>query len=182
MIKIRKSTKADLKEILSLHSLAFGKDEGPVIAKLVKDLFEDETAKPILSLVAMEENSLIGHILYTKVTIRAAESPIPAHILAPLAVLPNRQKKGVGIKLIKEGLRLLKKSGTKLVFVLGHPGYYPRCGFIPATEQGFNAPYPIPEEHAAAWMVQELYADILQNNSGKVQCSKVLNAPEHWSE
>ena len=181
-MKIRKSTESERKEILNIHNQAFGKDKGPVIAKLVDDLLNDETAMPILSLVAVENNKLIGHILYTKAVVTQTEISISAQILAPLAILPEEQKKGIGEKLINEGLRLLKVSGTELVFVLGHPNYYPRCGFIPAGEQGFEAPYPIPEEHAGAWMIQELNGDVLVKNSGKIQCSKVLNEPQHWRE
>jgi putative acetyltransferase len=181
-LKIRKSTESERNEILYIHSQAFGKDKGPVISKLVNELLDDETAMPILSLVAVDNNKLIGHILYTKVLIIRTENPIFAQILAPLAILPEEQKRGIGEKLINEGLRLLKESGTELVFVLGHPTYYPRCGFIPAGEQGFEAPYPIPEEHAEAWMVQELNDGVIKNNSGKVQCSKVLNEPQHWKE
>jgi len=181
-LKIRKSTESERNEILYIHSQAFGKDKGLVISKLVNELLEDETAMPILSLVAVDNDKLIGHILYTKVVILRAENPIFAQILAPLAILPEEQKKGIGEKLINEGLRLLKESGTELVFVLGHPTYYPRCGFIPAGGQGFEAPYPIPEEHAEAWMIQELNGDVIKNNSGKVQCSKVLNEPQHWKE
>jgi predicted N-acetyltransferase YhbS len=102
--------------------------------------------------------------------------------LAPLAILPDKQKQGIGEQLINEGLRLLEEAGTELVFVLGHPAYYPRCGFIPAGEQGFDAPYPIPEEHAEAWMVQELRSGVLKQYSGTVQCSEVLNEPQHWRE
>ena len=179
-MKIRKSTESDSKEILNIHLQSFGKEEGPVIATLVDDLMNDETAMPLLSLVAVENNTLIGHILFTKVVV--THTDISAHILAPLAILPEEQKKGMGEKLINEGLRLLKASGTELVFVLGHPGYYPRCGFIPAGEQGFEAPYPIPEEHAGAWMIQALNGDALVKNSGKIQCSKVLSEPQHWRE
>lgn len=181
-MKIRISTESELKEILNIHNQAFGEDKGPVIAQLVNNLLNDETAMPILSLVAVENNNLIGHILYTKAVITKTETPLSAQILAPLAILPEEQKKGIGEKLINEGLRLLKESGTELVFVLGHPTYYPRCGFFPAGEQGFEAPYPIPEEHADAWMIQELNGDVLEKNSGKVQCSKVLNEPQHWRE
>lgn len=181
-MKIRQSIESERNGILNIHEQAFGKVKGPVIAKLVNDLLNDETAIPILSLVAVANDKLLGHILFTKAVITKTENPISAQILAPLAILPDEQKKGIGEKLIDEGLRLLKESGTALVFVLGHPTYYPRCGFIPAGAQGFEAPYPIPEEHAEAWMVQALSADVLKNNSGKIQCSKVLNAPQHWRE
>lgn len=181
-LKIRKASEPDRKEILAIHSLAFGEEKGPEIARLVDDLLDDETAKPILSLVAVENNRLIGHILFTKVVVTQTPASISAQILAPLAILPDKQTKGIGKALINDGLRRLKASGTQLVFVLGHPGYYPCCGFIPAGEQGFEAPYPIPEEHAGAWMIQELNGDVLKNTSGKIQCSKALNEPQHWRE
>jgi putative acetyltransferase len=181
-LEIRKSTESERKEILNIHNQAFGEDKGPVIAKLVDDLLNDKTAIPILSLVAIENERIVGHILYTKATITQTELPISAQILAPLAILPIEQKKGIGEKLINEGIKQLKELGTELLFVLGHPTYYPRCGFIPAGQKGFEAPYPIPEEHAAAWMVQELNDGVIKNNSGKVQCSKVLNEPQHWKE
>lgn len=66
--------------------------------------------------------------------------------------------------------------------MLRHSEYYPRCGFTPAGEQGFEAPYSIPEEHAAAWMVQKLNGEAIGKIKGKVQCSEVLNQPEHWRE
>ncbi|WP_339135796.1 MAG: N-acetyltransferase [Candidatus Electrothrix sp. GW3-4] len=181
-MKIRKSTEPERKEILNIHNRAFGNDKGAEIAKLVDDLFDDETAMPLLSLVAVENNKLVGHVLFTKVVVTKAEKILSAQILAPLAILPDKQKKGIGEELINEGLRLLEEAGTELVFVLGHPTYYPRCGFIPAGAQGFDAPYPIPEEHAEAWMVQELRDDVLKRHSGTVQCSEVLNEPQHWRE
>lgn len=181
-MKIRKSIESERNEILNIHNQAFGKDKGSVIAKLVNDLFDDKTAMPKLSLIAIKNDKIVGHILYTKVIVSGAKNSISAQILAPLAVLPDEQKKGIGEKLINEGLKLLKENGTELVFVLGHPTYYPRCGFIPAGKQGYKAPYHIPEEHAEAWMVQELNGDVLKSNSGIVQCSQVLNEPQHWRE
>ena len=176
------SKESERDEVLSIHRIAFGEEKGLVIAKLVDDLLDDETAMPVLSLVAVDDAKIIGSILYTKVQITEAEMPIEAQILAPLAVHPDEQNKGIGERLINEGLSQLKASGTELVFVLGHPGYYPRCGFVPAGKLGFEAPYPIPEEHAGAWMVQELNGAIIGRTTGKVECSKVLNAPQHWRE
>ena len=181
-MKIRKSTESEKTEILEIHKAAFGEEKGPEIASLVRDLFTDKTAMPVLSLVAEEDNRLVGHVLYTKVNIVQTEAPVSAQILAPLAVLPGSQKSGVGSRLVNEGLEQLKKSGVELVFVLGHPEYYPRCGFTPAGALGFEAPYPIPEEHAAAWMVQELRPGVIGSVKGKVQCSEVLDQPQHWRE
>lgn len=103
-------------------------------------------------------------------------------ILAPLAVIPDFQKLGIGGKLIETGLEILSKSGTDLVFVLGYPEYYTRFGFKPATCLGFEAPYPIPAKHADAWMVQSLSQDVIGSVSGKVVCANTLNKPEYWRE
>lgn len=181
-MKIRKSTESERHEVLNVHAEAFGEEKGPEIAQLVAGLLDDESAKPLLSLVAVDSDKLVGHILFTKVEVTGAKNSINAQILAPLAILPEEQNKGIGEKLINEGLRLLKESGTELVFVLGHPDYYPRCGFIPAGAKGYQAPYPIPEEHAGAWMVQGLVGDVLEENSGTIQCANVLNEPQHWRE
>lgn len=179
-MKIRTAAESDRIDILNIHRQAFGNGKGAEIAQLVDDLLDDATAKPILSLVAVDDGTLVGHILFTKAIITQAE--ISAQILAPLAILPAAQKSGIGQKLINEGLEQLKTQGTELVFVLGHPTYYPLCGFAPAGEQGFDAPYPIPQEHSAAWMVQQLNGDVLGRTTGKVICSNVLNEPQHWRE
>lgn len=179
---IRESKEADRAEISNIHIQAFGKEQGPEIGLLVNDLFNDKTALPILSLVAVENVEIVGHILFSKVTIIGTKENVPAHILAPLAVLPQAQNKKTGLKLINEGLKRLQKAGTKTVFVLGHPGYYPRCGFTPAGVHGYDAPYAIPEEHADAWMVKSLFPGIIGTEKGKVQCADALNKPEYWHE
>ena len=180
--KIRKSIESDKLEIEIIHTKAFGKTKGPEIAELVKGLFNDKTAMPLLSLVAVEGEKIVGHILYTKVKIIQTMASVSAQILAPLAILPDFQNKGIGAQLIKDGLNLLKDSGVELVFVLGHPEYYPRTGFTPAGVLGFKTPYHIPEEHTGAWMVQELCSGVIGRIKGTVQCADVLNQPEHWRE
>lgn len=181
-MEIRRSTESDKTEINHIHIQAFGEQKGPEIADLVNGLLGDKTALPLLSLVAVENSKIIGHILYTKVEIIQTDEKVSAQILAPLAVLPEVQGQDVGGRLINEGLKQLKESGVELVFVLGHPDYYPRSGFKPAGVLGFEAPYHIPEEHAGAWMVQALSAGVIGKVSGKVQCSHVLDQPEHWRE
>jgi len=181
-LKIRRSTDKDRAEIDQLHLEAFGKDEGPVIADLVNKMFVDKTAEPILSLVAVDGEKLIGHILFSNVSITGAARDISAQILAPLAVHPDLQNKGLGKEIINKGLEILKASGVELVFVLGHPGYYPRSGFRPAGMLGFEAPYPIAEEHAEAWMVQELRGSVIGSVKGKVKCCEALSQPHYWQE
>ena len=181
-MEIRESTDADTMEMVNLHVEAFGNEEGPKVAALVNDLLNDKSAMPLLSLVAVENGKIIGHILFTKASITQTAESVSARILAPLAVHPDAQSKGIGRQLIKKGLNSLKNSGVELVFVLGHPDYYPRAGFIQAGAHGFEAPFPIPDEHAGAWMVQELCPGVRGRVKGKVKCSEVLNQPEHWRE
>jgi putative acetyltransferase len=121
--------------------------------------------------------------LFTKISLAGERGNTSAAILAPLAVLPDFQNQGIGGRLIDKGLKLLSESGVELVFVLGHPEYYPKHGFKqPAGALGFEAPYPIPDEHADAWMVQELRPNVIGNVSGKVVCANALQKPEHWRE
>lgn len=182
-MKIRESRETDKAAIENIHIKAFGKEKGLEIAKLVNDLFDDKTAMPLLSLIAEENNQIQGHILFTKAKLLGAPDTFSAQILAPLAVNPNKQGQGVGTKLIAQGLKRLTEAGIDLVFVLGHPTYYPRSGFIGGAEAlGYEAPYPIPAEHADAWMVQELSSNVIENIKGKVQCSDVLTQPQHWRE
>lgn len=181
-MEIRKSSETDKPAIETVHIRAFGEEEGPLIAQLVNDLLEDETAHPLLSLVAIQDSKIVGHILFTKATLTHTDKSVSAQLLAPLAVLPEVQSKGIGAQLISEGLRQLKESGVDLVFVLGHPAYYPRCGFVTAGVVGFEAPYPIAEKNAEAWMVQELNESVIESVKGKVQCAQALNHPELWCE
>ena len=153
---IKKAMDSDLNDVLRIETEAFGHSKE---SNLVNGLLNDDSAKPLLSLLAIDEDEAVGHILFTKVRITGNEDALSAMILAPLAILPDAQGKGVGGKLIKEGLRQLSESMVDLVFVLGHPEYYPRFGFKPAGARGFEAPYPIPAKDASAWMVQELKLD-----------------------
>ena len=181
-MEIRQSKDSELSDVLHIHKQAFGQDEGSAIADLVIRLMQDPSASPYLSLLAIDNDRAIGHVLFTKARITGSDDSISAAILAPLAVIPKAQRQGVGGKLIREGLRILSDTGVELVFVLGHPDYYPRHGFKPAGILGFDAPYPIPEKHANAWMVQELRLGVSKRIEGKVICANALNQPEYWRE
>jgi putative acetyltransferase len=176
---IREAKDSDLNDVLSVEREAFGSDEE---ANLVKDLLDDPSARPLYSLLACEGDRAVGHILFTSASIKGIEDDVAISLLAPVAVIPEFQKQGVGGELIKRGLQHLTAADVDLVFVLGHPGYYPRFGFKPAGVQGFEAPYPIPEKHAGAWMVQELRPGVIGSVSGKVRCADLLNKPEYWRE
>ena len=176
---IREASDSDLNDVLFVERVAFGKEEE---AALVRDLIDDPSAKPLLSLLALVNDRAVGHILFTKAHLTKSPNAASITLLAPLAIVPDSQKQGIGGKLIKRGLQLLSTSGIDLVFVLGHPDYYPRHGFKPAGHLGFEATYPIPDEHADAWMVQALRPNVIGSVCGKVICADALHKPQYWRE
>lgn len=179
-IQIRQTNTNDFDNIMNVEKQAFGYDKE---AKLVAELLEDRTAEPRVSLLAFYNNKAIGHILFTRAYIEGIEECPMIHILAPLAVIPEFQGKGIGKLLINTGFQLLKEKGTHLIFVLGHKEYYPKCGFIPdAKSLGYPAPYPIPEEYADCWMVIPISKKSFDVGKGKIKCSEVLNRIEHWRD
>jgi predicted N-acetyltransferase YhbS len=182
MMDIRNTTDADEPAIRQVYEAAFGPEDGRTIADLALALLHDPTASPLISLLACAGSTAIGHVLFTSVRISGPEKSPTAHILAPLAVLPDRQRHGTGTQLVRTGLTALAESGCELVFVLGHPKYYPRFGFQPAGRLGFSAPHPIPKENTDAWMVLELCQGAIRKTAGTVLCADSLNKPEHWLE
>lgn len=179
-IQIRETKAEDFNDIMEVERLGFGYDKE---ARLVAELLTDKSAEPIVSLLAFYDNEAIGHILFTKAYFDGQEHQPMMHILAPLAVKPEYQQKGVGGQLIKAGLEKLRERGSTLVFVLGHKDYYPKFGFIPqATRLGYPAPYPIPDEYADYWMVQPISQKSFNIGKGKIKCCDVLNRPEHWRD
>lgn len=178
----RSATSSDLPAIRACIAAAFGAEEGPEIAALVSTLLADPTAEPVLSLVAESGGVITGHVLFTAVRIDGAGKSIRASILAPLCVHPEHQGAGIGGSLIDEGLRELEKAGCDLVFVLGHPGFYPRHGFTPAGTHGLDAPYPIAPENADAWMVRELRPGVLGTIRGTAVCADALMDGNYWEE
>lgn len=175
---IREALDSDVAEVVAVERAAFGEDEE---AELVRDLLVDATAQPLLSLLAFQGTRAVGHILFTRAYLEP-DAPLSISLLAPLAVVPAFQRRGIGGALIQHGLHLLTRSDVDLVFVLGHPGYYPRHGFQPAVRHGFVTPYPILEKNADAWMVHALRPGVIDTYKGTVICADALNKPHYWQE
>jgi putative acetyltransferase len=119
-----------------------------------------------LALVAVEDERIVGHVLFTPVTVGDGEARAPAVALGPLGVLAARQRRGVGATLVRAGLAHCRARGHGAVFVLGHPSYYPRFGFVPARPLGITCPWPAPDE---AFMVAELRPGALAGLHGTVR-------------
>ena len=181
-LQVRKAFESDKQAISDVVIAAFSDLEGQEIADLTTDLLADPSAQPLLSLVATTNDNVVGHILFTNAQIKHSQRSVSSAILAPLSVHPEYQSQGIGGQLIKEGLKQLTATGVELVFVLGHPGYYPKYGFSAAGIKGFDASYPIPPKNSCAWMVQELRPGVIGHVSGQVICADALNDPKHWRE
>ena len=177
---IREASPSDLEATLAVERAAFGSD---IEANLVRDLLNDDSALPSLSLLAFEHDTAIGHILFTRAKFDPV-SNLSISIMAPLAIIPEKQKQGIGTQLIQAGLNRLKGSATDLVFVLGYPAYYNRHGFEPAIPHGWHPPYDLPEKDNDAWMVQSLSSSLpsFDGPISKVIAADSLMKPEYWRE
>jgi len=175
-VKIRESVENDKKPISKVHQNAFDQSEGETISQLAIDLLEDKSVLSVLSLVAEQDNEIIGNVIFSPVKIEGAEG-VSAYILAPLAVTRLMQRCGTGTQLINKGLEILKERGAEIVLVYGDPDYYTRTGFT--AGHNLKPPHKLiyPEE---AWMAQELVEGTLSKTQGTVQCATPLNSPEYW--
>jgi putative acetyltransferase len=157
---IRPETTADHEAIREVNRTAFG-GEGEV--RLVDALREGEYAT--ISLVAEEEEGLVvGHILFSALTIRTLEGNIEALALAPMAVVPSHQRTGIGSSLVGEGLRACREAGHRIVIVVGHPEFYLRFGFSAKLAEPLESAYSGP-----AFMAVELVPNALQGIEGAVR-------------
>ena len=122
-------------------------------ADLVDALRAAGDLAPELCLVALDGRLVVGHVAFSRATLDSGHALLA---LAPMAVVPERQGRGAGSALVREGLRRAALTSFPLVVVVGHPAYYPRFGFEPGDALGVHAPFPVPPE---AWMVHRLPAD-----------------------
>lgn len=113
---------------------------------LADRLREGSAFVPELSLVAVEDGKIVGHILFTKAWVNDAR----VLALAPLSVLPEYQNRGIGLSLIKQGHLIASRLGYEYAVVLGHSKYYPKAGYVPASQYGIKAPFDVPDENFMA--------------------------------
>jgi len=163
-VKIRQENKGDFNAVFEVNKLAFGQNNE---ANLVNLLRNSNAFIPELSLVATLNNEVVGHILFTKIKIvNNDKNETESLALAPMAVLPKFQNKGIGGQLIKYGLERAKELQYKSVIVLGHEHYYPKFGFVPADKWNIKSPYNVPKN---IFMALELVTDGLKNINGLVK-------------
>ena len=159
---VRSEDTEDTKErsaIRSIDEAAFGRRYE---ADLVDGLCTEGAV--LVSLVAELDTRIVGHILFSRMLIETTGGSCPAAALAPMAVLPGLQRRGIGARLIRHGLDLLTRRGERIVIVLGHPDYYPRFGFSSEKARHLESPFP-PE----AFMAMELRSGALDGIRGSVR-------------
>ena len=161
-VTVRPEKPADGPAIFRVHRLAFG---GPAEAMLVDRLRLEPEFVAELSLVAEVAGHVVGHILFSPITILHETERFAALALAPVAVEPDFQRQRIGAALVREGLEVCCRLGHRIVIVLGHPAYYPRFGFVPANQYGISAPFDVPAE---AFMACELVPNALAGVRGTV--------------
>jgi len=143
MTTIRPEQSSDYAAAEEVNRLAFGQDAE---AQLVAKLREADGHDPALSLVAVSDGQVVGHILFSPILIETEGGKVAAMALAPMAVLPDYQRQGIGSALVRKGLEACRQAGHRIVVVLGHAEYYPRFGFKPANRHGLSSPFTVPDE------------------------------------
>jgi len=158
MIEIRTEKPQDLQTVREVNLKAFGQpQEADVVDKLRRECAE------MLSLVAVVEGHVVGHLLFSPATLEGKDDTVQGMGLAPVAVLPEYQRQGIGSALIRAGLERLKSTPCPFVIVLGHADYYRRFDFETASRYGIRSEWDVPEE---AFMILILAEAAMQRMSG----------------
>jgi putative acetyltransferase len=167
-LDIRAETASDRSGIFQVHRAAFGQELEAVLVDQLR-----AASALTLSLAAIEDAQVVGHIAFSPVTISENPAGIRALGLGPIGVLPSHQRSGIGARLIDAGLREAAAQGWDLAFVLGEPAYYVRFGFEPAAKHGLRCKYDAPPE---AFMVTALREGVLGTVAGTVRYDAAFDA------
>ena len=161
-IHLRSAKDSDYQNIYEVNDLAFGQNSESNLIALLKQNKEFITD---LSIVAEMDNELVGHILFSKISIKNKDQEFESLALAPMAVRPSFQNLGVGVKLVLYGIAEAKSLGFTSLIVLGHEKYYPKFGFKSASLWNIKAPFDVPD---SVFMALELEEGALKDISGTV--------------
>lgn len=163
MLTIRTENIEDQAAVYEVNRLAFGRESE---ARLVETLRRSDDFIPELSLVAEKDGRIVGHVLFSPITIETEGGAVSALGLGPVAVRPELQRQGIGSELVRRGLKECRRLGHGIVVVIGHPSYYPRFGFSSARAKGLEIPSEVPDE---AFMALALVPGALDGVEGIVR-------------
>ena len=176
-MNIRFAQETDSDSILKVIETAFSDEENKVIMNLVQELSRENASPSIKSLVAEVDNQVIGYVSFSPIFLKS-DSSISGYILAPLAVAPKHQKKGIGSNLIKSGLDMLTENGVGAVLVYGDPDYYGRFGFKAEIGLSFMPPYSL--QYPFGWTGMMLNETPVPEQPIQFDCVAALSKPELW--
>lgn len=176
-MRIRQAAAQDRAAIRALHLAAFSVEEAADVAGLAAALLSDASVPATLSLVSEDSGVIVAHAVFSPAC-RAENGQHLGYILAPVGVLPGRQKTGLGSQLIRSGLEQVRAHGAELVFVYGDPAYYGRFGFDAGAAARFVPPYPL--EYPFGW--QALAPAEIPAGQGRIglRCVEALSDPSLW--
>ena len=158
MVIVRPERREDARAVRRVNEQAFGQEAE---ANLVDALRQCD--EPLISLVAVEDDQVVGHILFSPVRVECGDRVVHGMGLGPMAVLPEHQRTGIGSELVRVGVSEMRGSCCPFVIVLGHPQFYPRFGFEPASRRGIRCEWEVPDE---AFMILILEATEMDGVSG----------------
>ena len=176
MMKLRKARLEDAEGIREVYENAFPEEEKELVSNLAVDLLSEESGRPVLSMVAEEEGGIIGHVALSPVFERCSNVFL-GHILAPLAVRSEWQKKGVGSSLIREGTARLEKE-AEVLLVYGDPEYYGRFGFEAEVAEKYEPPYPL--AFPFGWQGMQIGERSARGDSMEIECVAPLSNRKLW--
>lgn len=175
-MQIREATQDDAESIKNVYLQAFDNSEARMVSDLAVNLLNEIYPVKIISLVAIKNNEIVGHIAFSPVFYESTSKHF-AYILAPLAVSPEFQKNKIGSSLVKYGLDAISKAGKFIVFVYGDPQYYSRFGFKTDLAKNYIPPYAL--QFPEGWHALNPNSAVV-SEGGSITCVDSLNDPNLW--
>ena len=160
-MNIRTEKPSDVDKIWSINAEAFETEDEANLVNALRD-----SGVSYISLVAEEDDELVGHILFTTVELIGDDAGLRLMGLAPMSVVPKLQNKGIGSLLVKAGIEQCVSKGFDAIVVLGHPEYYPKFGFVPSVKYAISSEYEVPDD---TFMVLELKEGSLRGKQGVIK-------------
>jgi putative acetyltransferase len=176
-MNIRTATLNDLDSVRCVHLCAFSEGERDLVSRLAVDLLCEEAVPPVFALVAEIDNAIVGHVAFSPLKTCDMKEHV-GYILAPLAVRPGYQKRGIASRLIEAGIRHVSAWGPGVLLVYGDPGFYSRFGFTVEYAEPYTPPYPL--QYPFGWQGMALRENRPPPVAIRISCVSSLQNPALW--